>query len=57
MWRCLVQWVKGSSIAPAVAQLIATAWIQFHVRELSYAAGVAIKLKKKGGGGIKAGFF
>ena len=41
-----MQWVKGSSIATPVAQVVAGAWIQSLGWELPYAVGVAIK---KGG--------
>ena len=42
-----VQWVKGSSIATAAAQVTATAQIQFLAQELPCATGVAIKKKIK----------
>ena len=42
-----VKWVKGSSIATAVAQVSAAAQIQSLTQELSYAVGVAIQKKKK----------
>ena len=42
-----VQWVKGSDVAAALAQVAPVAWIQFLAWELSYAAGMAIKKKKK----------
>ena len=42
----LVQWVKGSDIAAAAAQVAAVAQLQSLARELPYAVGVAIKLKK-----------
>ena len=44
---CLVQWVKGSSLTVPVVWVAAVAWIQSLARELPYAAGVAIKKKKK----------
>ena len=43
----LVQWVKGSGDAVAVAQVTAAAWIQPLASERLYAMGVAIKLKRK----------
>ena len=45
-----VQWVKGSGVAPAVAEI--TAVVQTHslAWELPYATGVTIKWKKKGWG-------
>ena len=41
-----VQWVKGSCIAAAVAQVATEAWIQSLGWELLCAVGAAIKLKK-----------
>ena len=35
------QWVKGSGIATAVAQVTAEAWSQSRPKERPYAAGVA----------------
>ena len=43
----LTQWVSGSGIATAVAQVAALAQIQSLACELPYAAGAAIKKKKK----------
>ena len=43
----LSQWLKGSSIASAVAQVAAAAQIQSLAQKLPYAAGVAIKSKKE----------
>ena len=40
------QWVKGSSIATALAQAAAVAWIPSPAQKLPYVMGVAIKLKK-----------
>ena len=42
-----VQWVKGSDIAPAVAQVINVTWIQSLAQELPYAMGAAVKLKNQ----------
>ena len=39
----LAQYVKGSGVATAVAQITAAAWIQSLAWELPYTAGVAIK--------------
>ena len=41
-----LQWVKGSGIATAVAEVTAVARTQSLAGNLSYAAGVAIKKKK-----------
>ena len=41
----MAQWVKGSSVATAVAQITALTQIQSLAQELPYAVGVA----KKGG--------
>ena len=41
------QWVKGSSIAAAAAQVSAVPQIKFLAQKLPYAVGVAIKKKKK----------
>ena len=41
------QWVKGSSIATAVAQVTAATQIQSPAQELPYAVGAAIKIKTK----------
>ena len=38
-----LQWVKGSSIAPAATQVTAMAWIQSLAQELLFALGAAIK--------------
>ena len=43
----LAQWVKESGIDEALAYVTAMALIQSLTWELSYAAGAAIKLKKK----------
>ena len=43
----LAQWVKGSGIAAAGAQVTAMTHIQSLAWEIAYAMGVAIKLKKK----------
>ena len=43
---CLVQGVKGSSVATTVAYVTAMASIQSLAWKLPYAAGVAIKKKK-----------
>ena len=43
----LAQWVKGSGIAIAAAQVTAGALTQSLAWELPYAAGTAIKKKKK----------
>ena len=50
LWRhgfnpSMMQWVKGSCIAIAVAQVTAAAQIHFLARELPYAVGVTIKNK------------
>lgn len=42
------QWVNGSSVAPAVAEVAAIAWIQSLAQELPYATAEVIKKKKKG---------
>ena len=42
----MLQWVKGSGVAIAVAQVAAAAQIQSLAQELPYAAGVAIKKNK-----------
>ena len=42
-----VQWVKGSSVAVAVAQIEAVAWIQSLAWELAYAMGAAIEQTKE----------
>ena len=42
-----VQWVKGSSFAPSVTQVMAATKIQSLAQELPYLAGAAIKKKKK----------
>ena len=42
----LAQWVKGSGVAAAVAQVTAVAQIQSLPRELPCTVGVAIKKKK-----------
>ena len=41
------QWVKGSSVAAAAAQVTAAAWIQSLAQELSYAMGWPLKKKRK----------
>ena len=41
------EWIKRSGIATATTQLAAVAQIQCVARELPYAAGAAIKKKKK----------
>ena len=46
------QWIKGSGVATAATQVTASAQIQSLTLELPYAAGIAIKKKKKNGGGI-----
>ena len=43
----LVQCVKGSGIATAMAQVAAVVWIQFLVWEVLYTNSAAIKKKKK----------
>ena len=43
----LVQWVKGSGVSIAAAQVTAVAWIQSLIQELPYAAGAA-KERKEG---------
>ena len=42
----VVQWVKGSGVATAVAQVVAVAWIQPLAQEFPYALGAAIKKTK-----------
>ena len=43
------QWVKGPSIAEAVAYVAAVAQTQHLAREFSYAVGVAMKFRKREG--------
>ena len=43
----MAQWVKGSGIAKASAQVTTVAQIQSLTQELPYAPGIAIKKKKK----------
>ena len=43
----LLQWVKGSGIAAAVAWVTAAAQIQSLAWEIPYAAGAAIKKKRE----------
>ena len=43
----ILQKKKKSSVAAAVAQVTAVAWIQSLAQECSYAMDAAIKLKKK----------
>ena len=38
-----MQWVKGTSVAAALAQVAAMTWIQSLAWELPHAAGMAIK--------------
>ena len=42
-----MQWVKGSGVAVAMAQVTAVAQIQSMAQKLPYAMGVAIKKKKE----------
>ena len=46
----MAQWLKGSSVAFAVALAIAVVQVWFLARELSHAAGKPPPAKKKGGG-------
>ena len=43
----LVQWIKGSSIAAAVAEVVTVVRIPSLAQEFPYALGTAIKGKKK----------
>ena len=48
----MAQWLKGSSVAFAVALAIAVVQVWFLAQELSHAAGKPPPAKKKKGGGI-----